>query len=415
MISRRHLLALGSSALLLPSFPALADEDGERKFLFVFCFGGWDVTRVYAPLFESPVVSMESDAAASTIGGLTFVDSEARPSVRSFFESHAEKACVINGFEVTSITHQRCLQILQTGSGAGSRDDWGSRIGHGSSLDPTMPYVVVGGPAYTSELANDVVRLGNDGQFERLLSGSSLELASRPAEPLSEATAAEVDAFLRGDIERFVEAGVGQDGARFGGLYTNALDRQATLASQGGVDFNPEKTSPPVRAQLNTALDALELGLSRCAQVEYQGTFEQTWDTHSDNSRQSDHFEELFEVLSDLMDDLALRPSPGGSGTLADETTVVVWSEMARTPALNTSNGKDHWTFTSCMLVGDGITGGRVVGGFDDTQLGQPIDLSTGELSDAGTTLGAANIGATLLALADVDPGEDEPIVGILA
>lgn len=415
MLTRRHLLALGGSAMLLPGLPALAEDGSERKFLFVFCFGGWDVTRVFAPLFGASAVSMEDDATLSELGGIPFVDSAARPSVRAFFDQHAEKTCVINGFEVTSITHQRCLQILMTGSGAGGRDDWGSRIANASAHAPTLPYVVVAGPAYTDQLANDVVRLGNDGQFERLFSGTSLELAERPAAAPTAATAAEIDAFLRGDLEAFIAAESGQDGGRFGELYTTALDRQARLMSDVDVDFNPELTEPPIRAQMNTALDALELGLSRCAQVEYKGTFEQTWDTHSDNRRQSDHFEELFEVLGGLMDDLEARPSPTGAGTLADDTTVVVWSEMGRTPGLNTSAGKDHWTFTSCMLIGGGVQGGRVFGEYDDTQVGAPMDLATGDVSDTGVTLTAANIGATLMALADTDPGPDEPILGVLA
>ena len=415
MPTRRQVLAMGGGALLLPGLPALADDHGEHNFLFVFCFGGWDVTRVFAPLFDSSVVSMEDDATLATLGGLSFVDSEERPSVRAFFEDHAEKSCVINGFEVTSITHQRCLQILMTGTGSTGRDDWGSRIANGSNRELTLPHVVVGGPAYTADLANDVVRLGNDGQFERLFSGSSLAKASRPTDIPSAATAAEVDAFLRGDLDRYMASNAGQDGERFGSLYTTALDRQALLDAGGGVDFDPERSEPPLRSQLATALDALEMGLSRCAQVEYRGTFEQTWDTHSDNRRQSDHFEELFDVLGDLMRELTLRPSPNGSGALSDNTTVVVWSEMARTPSLNTSNGKDHWTFTSCLVIGDGVTGGRVVGGFDETQVGLPLDLASGELSDSGVTLDAANIGATLLALADVDPGEDEPILGVLA
>jgi len=91
---------------------------------------------------------------------------------------------------------------------------------------------------------------------------------------------------------------------------------------------------------------------------------------------------------------------------LSENTTVVVLSEMGRTPKLNSTGGKDHWTFTSAMLIGSGIRGGQAVGGYDDTLMGLPTDLGSGETTESGTPLTAAHLGATLMALADIDPAE---------
>lgn len=137
--------------------------------------------------------------------------------------------------------------------------------------------------------------------------------------------------------------------------------------------------------------------------IRHQGWCEQGWDTHELNELQDVHFEDLFQNLNALMEDLDGREGSAG-GRLLDEVCVVVFSEMGRHPRLNTRLGKDHWTFTSAMLLGAGVRGGQVVGGLDERGLGQPIDLASGEASAGGHALTAADLGATLLALGDVDP-----------
>jgi hypothetical protein len=58
------------------------------------------------------------------------------------------------------------------------------------------------------------------------------------------------------------------------------------------------------------------------------------------------------------------------------------------------------------MLVGSGIEGGQVIGAFDDYVTGSPVDLASGELSSSGVQMYHSHLGATLLALGDVDPGD---------
>ena len=48
---------------------------------------------------------------------------------------------------------------------------------------------------------------------------------------------------------------------------------------------------------------------------------------------------------------------------LLDETLVVVMSDMGRTPQVNASSGRDHWTYAySVLFAGAGIRGGTVHG-----------------------------------------------------
>jgi hypothetical protein len=67
------------------------------------------------------------------------------------------------------------------------------------------------------------------------------------------------------------------------------------------------------------------------------------------------------------------------------------------------------------MVIGAGVRGGQVVGGFDDSGFGAATDFASGEVLSDGPGITAANFGATLLALGDVDPGETAPITAVLA
>lgn len=169
--------------------------------------------------------------------------------------------------------------------------------------------------------------------------------------------------------------------------------------------------------QNTTAVDALRLGVARCVTLLSPGS----WDTHTNNDQDQDQsplWENLFSGLNDLV--ALLEATPGEfEPSLMDETCIVVLSEMGRTPQLNGFNGKDHWPFTSAMLVGTGFTGGRAVGGFDTHYNGLTLDPGTGESDPNGQVLSAESLGATLLAMADIDPSEfvpdAEPIEGILS
>ena len=105
------------------------------------------------------------------------------------------------------------------------------------------------------------------------------------------------------------------------------------------------------------------------------------------------------------MGELATTFGPGG-GRLLDEVTVVVFSEMGRAPRLNATGGKDHWTTTSALLLGAGVRGDQAIGGYDEALLGLPVDPRSGEVSDGGLRLSAGNLGATLVAMAGLDPDE---------
>ncbi|MDP2312604.1 MAG: DUF1501 domain-containing protein [Pseudomonadota bacterium] len=410
MLSRRALLRassglLGAAALHRVGAPgrARAASGAALKFIFVVAYGGWDPTRVFAPEFANPAVVMEPEAQERSAAGLRYVDHPDRPNVRAFFDRHAARSVVFNGVGVASIAHESCLRICLTGRPGPDGADWGAILGAARTADFPIPHIVIGGPSFPGAYAAAVTRTGTNAQLAALLSG---DLAAWSDLPFVRPTPS-AETVMNTTVERRVAAALararpGAEAALVEGLGT-ALDRAAYLQGLGdGVVWD----TTTFGGQARLAVDLLALQVSRVATLAYAT---QPWDTHVDNDvHQSAAFEGLFAALLEILALLEAQPGQG-SGTLADETVLVVLSEMGRAPVENVYAGKDHWPATSALLVGPGLQGGRTIGAFDDGLYGCTIDLVTGEPAEGGAGLDAAGVGATLLHLAGLDPEEHVP------
>ena len=406
MFSRRQFGLMSAAGLLMPR-PLLASTRTDRKFLFVLCYGGWDTSMVFSPMFDISGADTEGDATTASAGGIDFVDSEARPSVRSFFENYGERCAVINGLEVPSVTHERCRRILMTGSTATTTDDWAALLAGNATESLLLPHVVLAGPAYTHQHTDAVIRVGSNGQLPDLLDNTALQHSDMPVTALPAEVSALADAHLaRAIAGQTGQAAAGRPAQVMSG-YGDVLDKLAALKGLDGVELSPEDAgcARDLAADAAAVFDLFSMGITRCAMVRSDGWCSQGWDTHQGNPLQSTHYEELFGYLQLLMADLDTRTTITGT-PLSEEVTVVVLSEMGRHPQFNTWGGKDHWTFTSAMLIGAGVAGGQVVGALDGDALGEKVALTSGEPSDSGVTLSAEHLGATLLALGDLDPAD---------
>jgi len=394
---------VGASLLAPRTLHASGEET--RKFLFVFCDGGWYPGAVFVPMFDLDVDHEEGTWLEEQYG-LPFVASESRPSVTAFFQNFSNQTCVINGIEVPSIVHDRCTQMLLTGRSTTGGDDWPVILG-AAREDLIMPHLVLSGPVFSGRFSDRVVRVGNDGQLSALLDGSALQASDLPVNPLSSSTAASVSNFVQGRVSAAAASATGRRELLVASYQDALADLGAVQAQSEQLDFVPQSAdcARDIQADLETALNCFAAGLSRCAMVRYNGWCDQGWDTHQRDWLQNDNFEELFSNLNGLMQLMETMPGEKAA-TLAEEVTVVVCSEMGRHPRWNAWGGRDHWTTTSMMLMGAGVSGGRVIGGVDEGATGLPVALSTGEASEQGQRLSPSHIGATLLTMGGIDPAE---------
>lgn len=416
-MNRRHFLsgsALTAMGLSLPRIAAAAGST--RKMIVVFAPGGWDTTRVFAPEFANAAVAMEPFAEKATRGGLSWVSHPERPSVDVFFQNHHDQMLVVNGMLVRSIAHEICTMLTLTGTSSGVAPDWPAIVANADLSSYVLPHLVISGPSYPGDLGVAVARTGVNGQLEAVVSGAVEDWSAIPVQY--------PDAVEESLIDRWLARRAGARAASARSTVEQHLTQRFadSMAKVGALkdlrfamDFN---ASMLLEDQARVAVDALANGVSRCVTVSFLGIEGSGWDTHANNDAlQSPLWEDLFAGLLQLR--VLLESTPGESApTLADETLVVVLSEMNRTPALNGLNGKDHWPYTSALLFGPGITGGRVVGGFDASFYGKTVDPGSGEVADGGEALSAEALGATLLQWADVDPtpyvSGVAPITGVL-
>ena len=394
-----------------------AASASERRFIFVFANGGWDLTWGLVPMFDNPRVDTPTDGSApATAGGHVIVDGPARPALRSWFDRWGPQTAFLHGFEVRSVAHFNCRRLLFTGEASPFADDWPTLIAsQGVGRDVALPHLIVSGPGYAAGYPDLAARVGEDGQLGALLDLDMLSRRDAPLAPMRPAATAAVSDYLAAraaDVEGGAATRAGAD--LFAGLGRHQQAIPDLEAAFAGTRIGSAATFPD---QLRLACDVLEGGISRCALVKHNAFNDMTWDSHGGIEGQAMHYQDLFEGLEVLMQELSSRPGSGG-GTLLDDTCVVVMSEMSRHPAKNLTGGKDHWTWTSAMLAGAGVAGGQVAGGYDDDVFGLPVDPVSGMPSASGNILQARHLGATLLAIAGVDPAPyfsvDTPIIEAL-
>jgi hypothetical protein len=404
-------VALGAG--LVP-FQSLAASQSDLNFVFVFNGGGWDPTRVFANCFEQRAVDMELDSGLSNIGDLRWVDHVDRPSVTNFFERYHNRSVIFNGLLVPSVAHGNCRRLMMTGTSNDGASDWAAIIAGGASMELALPQMVLSGPSYPGQHGVSVTRAGTGGQLDALLSGEVLDWSDQLTERPPVRAEDRMDSYLVRRAAAAVDSANLPRAKELYEAYEASLVRGVELKDlQDVINWS---AGGSLAAQGNLAGQLLNLGISRTVMMNHGGS---GWDSHQNNDQtQSQSWESLFGGLLDTADRFDTLPGRNG-GSLLDDTVFVVMSEMGRTPALNNGEGKDHWPYTSALVMGPGLTGGRVIGATDDFYYGERIDMESGELDRNGQDLTVGNLGATLLAVAGVDPGDYlpgvAPVTGVLS
>ena len=421
-MNRRHFLSAAGVTLAAMGLPlashAVSPGNG-KKFIFVFAPGGWDTTRVFADGLDNANVDMEPGSARQSLGDLSWISHTSRPSVDSFMNAFASDVLVFNGVMVRSIAHEICTMIMMTGTTSGLQPDWPAAIASVDRAPFTLPHLVVNGPSFPGDQGVAVSRSGVSGQLESLISGAVENRSRIPVETPDRVAENVIDRYLQRRADARAMSSASMLEGELTGAYRDSMSKLMALKDlRYTMDFT---ASMLLEDQARVAVQALSLGVSRCVTLAFAGNAQGAfgWDTHANNDAgQGPLWEGLFQGLNQLMALLQSTPGTDG-GVLADETMVVVMSEMGRTPRINNLNGKDHWPYTSAMLVGKGITGRRVVGGFDDSFYGHNVDPASGDVASGAQPLSAEAVGATLLTYAGVDPDPYvsgvQPITGVLA
>lgn len=413
MTGRRSFLsAMGASAMLLPFAQSgwAGGPSTTRRYVGLYFSGAWDVllgpdprdpARSYdgidlgtddlAPAYREPIpVTMAGQEVlwGPTMGALV---------------PHADVMTLFRGVNMNTVAHPAGRAYVNTfipPSGVVPKgDSMGTRMAAaGEYGELILPNVSVGMPSFNRSFPADVtgVRLDRATAMRDMLQplGDS---------PLSESTLAalrqaqdEVEGCVHEQYGRppVEDLQIARDRMRqlLSDSYGDAFDLAADegLMTRYGIANAGASGDPAVIAA--TVWRLLETGLSRTVTAQLQtglDTHGPEWATQQPQ-RQQAGFDALGALLADLRQ---------GDPDLAD-TTVVVFSEFARTPRINGRGGRDHHFAGSVIVFGGGLRRG-VCGATVEQTLGlAAIDTATGEPDPAGRVLLPEDIGATLASAA---------------
>ncbi len=403
-LTRRAVLQLGTAAAALLATPwpfgRQARAATTPNFLVVLqADGGWDPTQVFdvhdpADTTDGIDVDVPGQPASliATAGGLTYMSNPVtRPAADAFFATWASRVAVVNGVHTRSTSHSQSQQLVLTGFLDPTRADFAVMAAHHAGRDLPLPHLLVDGASFAGPFAGLSGRLGGE-----MGTAIAYNRIGRHRHVVSDVGAGYLQE-TRG-LERTLDAtsAPGAIGARLsefddGNVRADLLAALAASVSVGGNDG---------AGLASTVAQAFRSGLTTSVTAGPFGGF----DTHDDNTQQSQRFEDVFIFLDALLTGLAAEPG-AVAASLLDETTVVVCSEFGRTPRLNGDGGKDHHPWTSYLLAGKRVRPGVTVGLTDVDQEGVKVDYTTGAPDDTGRVVDVVNMVAGLLTLVGANPG----------
>lgn len=404
MISRRNFLQLGGAAALMMGVGGntsrLLAQKKHKNLIVVFAFGGWDPTIVFDPKPGSEFVDM-TPGQMTRYGDANIWTHDSRPNIKAFFDTWSSMSVTINGIPARSLVHEECVEQILTGASTEVKPDFAAVIASKTGIDRPIPYLTFGSHAKPADLAHLAGEVGFTNQLPSLAVPELAYPHANPEYPNQGLTMSAAEASIVDRILNRSQSGIagtrGRNKARL-----EALKDASTRAKRLEAFLNQSELSSPsvvyrFSERAKFAVQALKEQLSKSVYLQVNG-----WDTHSGVDQQLGMFDELFGGLNTLLTDLHTE-------SLLEDTTVVVLSEMGRTPRRNKQEGKDHWPFTSAMVIDTAIRGNRSIGASDEYVMPKKINFQNGLGDESGELLRMPNIIAAITQLVGLSPAELMP------
>jgi uncharacterized protein (DUF1501 family) len=442
--SRRTFLqvsALAGGAVLLRQgagiHEARAASPGPNLLLFAYFSGGWDQLLALDPRSNTdprfqqgaaygptgsgiyPAYHLVTDPEVRTLlgtnpsgvqagaGSLTF-----GPSIPRSLLDQSGELTVVRGISMDTLTHEVGRRYFLTGKFPRGLAANGSAlpavVAASQSGGVAMPNLAVSTESYAEGLPTYAgpVRVGSAGDIVRALAPLGTVMDAEGAKALDafgqietcEHKAHDGDGLVRTYKESRTKAlslGAANVARLFQFNATNPSPDVAPLFAALGITTAADLAGPKGKAAI--AAQALHRGVAHAVSLELARDLDDhfDWDTdHSQKLRLS------FDTLGRLIAYLKTVQYPGTTESVWSFTTLVVFSEFARTPLLNLDRGgRDHHLANSALVAGPGLKKGVVVGGTTDLHMGASnVDPATGaKVASGGMRLRPADLHATVL------------------
>jgi hypothetical protein len=410
---------------LWPIRPLLAQESGGHRFVACFLDGGWDVLLAADP--RDPSGSYEGidlgidrlaaefrDPRPVSMGGTEHLWG---PTMLAL-EPHADLATFFRGINMNTVSHDTARSYSHTGrqpAGALARgDSIGTVAASVHDKGSLLPNTAISVPSFNREFDNrfSAIRMNNPREIRDLIGPTRNALGDGVEELLSQALDDAYSCVSPAYSGRLPEDEL-----------SISRDRIKKLQAQDVVarfDFNADTSEMneirslyPIGQSTGlataTAAQLLRTELSTAVTTRVRGGF----DTHRGEwalqqpARLVEAFEAIGAMITHLRED---DPS-------FERTTVMVYSEFARTPKINGDGGRDHWFADSVMIFGSTLKNG-VFGASNEQDLGLiSVNATTGLPDEAGIQLKPEHVMATLVQSLGGDPSpyREDPLTAWIA
>lgn len=382
-LSRRSfLIANATTCLGVWAKNSAADITAKKEVvLHLFANGGWDVASFCDPKMNinSKINSWADKQETAQAGSIMYAPIGDNAD---FFTRHHAKILVVNGINAKTNVHSAGRSMSLTGL---SKNGASSICAlHAATQGASMPMPLLGNAFETGGIV-----------AATQINGGLIQVISTPS--------ASDQRYLSVKQWEIIDAAVDQSSRnnlndKNSLVYQNAIRADQSLYSNI-VNLTESLTVPPYinSAAINDmkfTLAAFATGASAACDYSIYG-----FDTHDNHDkRQLSPLKNLTQTASvawDFAEQLGID----------DRLTVIISSEFSRTPYYNDVAGKDHWPFSSLIIMKkNALWTNKVVGRTDEKLVGLPMDLPTATYSPSGTVLEPGHIHSVLRKYLGINP-----------
>lgn len=406
-MNRRDFLKLSSAAGLTLGGAAMlgrawADEEADPSgamsytgplLVMVQAVGGWEPT-----LFCDPKANLNNsygDADVKMAGSIPYAPLGVEAD--TFFGDHHGHMTVINGVDTATNNHESGRRNMASGRLGSGYPNLSALVAGVKSPESAMAFLSFGGYDRTQGVVAPV-RDGNASRLSELAFPERIDAANVESPTYHTPAAQQIIAAAR--EERANEQFARQELPR----YQRSLDTLVTARS-GASDLKllqdvlptPDTNGDFRKCQLIMA--AYKAGIAVSANLSMGG-----FDTHSNHD--TDHRAALVAMLR-VVNFLWAEAARQG---VDDKLVVLLSSDFGRTPGYNGNGGKDHWSISSMIALGNGVPGERVVGLTDAGHMPIPVDRATlnvaAEVPDEGARIEPMHVHRAMRKLMDVSESD---------
>lgn len=373
-LSRRSFLAASAAACLgVWARNSAASTPGNEVVLHLFANGGWDVASFCDPKMNiSGKVNSWADKQESALAGA--ISYAPIGENAEFFTRHRDKILVVNGINAKTNVHSagRCMSLT------GLSKNGASSICalHAATHGLLMPMPLLGNAFETGGIV-----------AATQINGGLIQVITTPTKSARH--------YISSEQQEIIDAAIYQSSHNILNDKNSSVYQKAIKADQSQfaniVDLSKSLTATTSSNtttinDMKFTLAAFAAGASAACDYSIYG-----FDTH-DN-----HDKRILSPLNNLTQTASLAWEFAEQLGIDNRLTIIISSEFGRTPFYNDVAGKDHWPFTSLIIMKKNAPWtNRVIGQTDNKLEGLPINPYTATNSPSGILLEPAHIHGAL-------------------